>query len=57
MLVRVLLKAAPWRDVVISLGVLGVCSMWTVLAGSAVASRVLIPGMPALSISRPRQRR
>jgi ABC-2 type transport system permease protein len=57
MLVRVLLKTAPWRDVVISLGVLGVCSMWTVLAGSAVASRVLIPGMPALSISRPRQRR
>jgi ABC-2 type transport system permease protein len=57
MLVRVLLKAAPWRDVVISLGVLGVCSMCTVLAGSAVASRVLIPGMPALSISRPRQRR
>jgi ABC-2 type transport system permease protein len=57
MLVRVLLKAAPWRDVVISLGVLGVCSMLAILAGSAVASRVLIPGMPAFSISRPRQRR
>jgi len=48
---------APWPDVVISLMVLGACLMATIKAGSVAASRVLIPGMPVLSISRPRRRR
>ena len=48
---------APWPDVVISLMVLGACLMATIKAGSVAASQVLIPGMPVLSISRPRRRR
>jgi len=57
MLVRVMLRSASLRDVVISLIVVGICLMVTIKIGSAVASRALIPGMPLLSISRPQRRR